>query len=87
MTRADVPPGAGALEIDGESREKRCRGAGSCYFPIAAGPLAVLSKRFVIELIEDEDGRVMPSRSLLQLRFGQSLTCADMSLSFVASGL
>ena len=66
---------------------KRCRGAGSCYFPIAAGPLAVFSKRFVIEFLEDEDGRDMTNRSLLQLRFGQSLACADMSLSFVASGL
>ena len=87
MTRADAAPKTGEHEFDGESREKRCRGAGSCYFPIAAGPLAVFSKRFVIEFLEYEDGRDMTNRSLLQLRFGQSLACADMSLSFVASGL
>jgi hypothetical protein len=33
-----------------------CRAFAACYFEIAAGPLAVFSKRFVFELIEDENG-------------------------------
>jgi len=34
----------------------RCGGPQACYFDFAAGLPAVLSKRFVFELIEDEDG-------------------------------
>src|SRR5262249_54847310 len=47
---------------------RRCRGAAPCYFQIAAGPPAVFSKRFVFELIEDEDGLVMARRCPLHLR-------------------
>jgi len=41
-------------------------------FQMAAGLTAVFSKRFVFELIEDEEACIMSSRSPLQLGFVQT---------------
>src|SRR5262249_61792349 len=59
---------------------RRCRGAAPCYFQIAAGPPAVFSKRFVFELIENEDGGVMRSGCALHLRSGACVASVGISL-------
>jgi hypothetical protein len=54
-TRADCL-GSTELKLHARSRLQALQGDGAVLFSLAAGPPGVFSKRFVFELIEDEDG-------------------------------